>query len=73
MKNITFSLDENLIQRAREKARREHRSLNKLIREWLSEWTRESKRGEEYDDLMKRLKSSCEAGRSFNRDEMNER
>ncbi|HKK66367.1 MAG TPA: ribbon-helix-helix protein, CopG family [Clostridia bacterium] len=73
MKNITFSLDENLIRRAREKARREHRSLNKLLKEWLTEWTRENKRGKDYDVLMERLRNSCEAGKSFSRDEMNER
>jgi hypothetical protein len=73
MKNITFSFDENLIQKAREKARREHRSLNKLVKQWLSEWTRETKRAEEYDELMERVQSSCDAGRRFSRDEMNER
>lgn len=73
MKNITFSLDENLIQRARDKARREHRSLNKLIRDWLSEWIRESGRGENYESLMERFQDSCDAGRTFSREEMNER
>jgi len=37
MKNITFTADEDLIRKAREKARREHRSLNKLFRRWLEE------------------------------------
>lgn len=73
MKNITFSFDESLIRRARDKARKEHRSLNKIIRQWLLEWTRETKRGEEYEDLMERVQQSCESGRNFNRDEMNER
>jgi predicted transcriptional regulator len=73
MKNITFSLDEDLIQRAREKAQREHRSLNKMVRQWLAEWTGEVRRVEKYDELMERVQSSCEAGRTFSRDEMNER
>ena len=73
MKNITFSFDENLIQKAREKAGREHRSLNKLVRQWLAEWTRETNRAKEYDDLMEQIQSSCEVGRKFSRDEMNER
>jgi hypothetical protein len=73
MKNITFSFNEKLIQRAREKARREHQSLNKIVRQWLTEWTLETKRAQEYDHLMDRVQSSCEAGRKFSRGEMNER
>ncbi len=73
MKNITFSADEDLIRKAREKALREHQSLNKLFRRWLEEWTRENERVDDFDDLMRRLRENCEAGRTFSRDELNER
>ena len=73
MKNITFSVDEYLLQRAKEKAAREHRSLNELFRFWLESWLRQERMDIEYEMLMSELSSVCEAGGHYSRDELNER
>ena len=73
MRNITFSVDEQLLLRAKEKARKEHRSLNELFRSWLEGWLEQEKRSEEYENIMDELSKVCEAGGHFSRDELNER
>ncbi|MGA2975636.1 MAG: hypothetical protein ABSF77_10035 [Spirochaetia bacterium] len=70
MKNITFSADERLIEKARERAAREHRNLNALFREWLERFTQGGNLG--FDEIMRDL-GYARAGRRFSRDEMNER
>jgi len=73
MKNITFSVDEQMLLRAKEKAIREHRSLNELFRFWLENWLRQDVKDDEYKILMDELTSVCEAGGHYSRDELNER
>ena len=46
--------------------------LNATFREWLEQFTAQTGGALEFDALMKRLKH-VQAGRSFSRDEMNER
>ncbi len=72
MKNITFSADEDLIERARTIARSRRKTLNAVFREWLLQFTSQSGNLREVDALMRRLKH-VRAGRRFSRDEMNER
>jgi hypothetical protein len=72
MKNITLSADEQLIEQARLLAKAQHKTLNAIFREWLEQFTARSGGIQEFDALMKRLKH-VQAGRHFNRDEMNER
>lgn len=72
MKNITFSADENNIERAREVARSEHKTLNDAFREWLNWYGSRRVSRAEIEALFKRL-SYVDAGRKFTRDEMNER
>jgi predicted transcriptional regulator len=72
MKKITFSADEDLIERARLAARSQHKTLNAAFREWLLDFTAQARSGREVDTLMRRL-SHVNAGRHFSRDEMNER
>ena len=72
MKNITFSADEELIEKARAVARARRKTLNVAFREWLEQFATQSGSGAEYDSLMQRLQH-VEAGRRFTRDEMNER
>jgi hypothetical protein len=36
VRNVTFSADEDLIERAREVAKAEHKTLNVAFREWLT-------------------------------------
>ena len=70
MKKITFSADEDLIQRARLIARVQGRTLNAAFREWLAQYAGLSASALEAESLMKRL-SHVKAGRRFTRDEMN--
>jgi hypothetical protein len=72
MKNITLSADEQLIEQARLLAKSRHKTLNAMFREWLEQFTAQTGGAQEFDALMKRLKH-VQAGRSFSRDEMNER
>jgi len=72
MRNITFSADEDLIERARAVARSRRKTLNVAFREWLEQFTAKAGNGAEYKSLMKRL-HHVDAGRRFSRDEMNER
>jgi hypothetical protein len=74
VRNITFSADEDLIEKARSVARSQHRSLNDAFREWLTQFTASD--GEaaaaRYRELMKQLRH-VNAGGHFTRDELNER
>lgn len=72
MKNITFSADEKLIERARLKAAKEKTTLNKRFREWLNRYASEPNYEKEYNKLMDKL-SYAKPGRKFTREEMNER
>ena len=70
MKNITFSVDEGLIRKARERAAREHTNLNAAFREWLARYAHASR--EDYDTTMVSLEG-VRSGKTFTREELNER
>jgi predicted transcriptional regulator len=70
MKKITFSANDDLIERARLIARSQHKTLNAAFREWLRTFTAGDER--EFDGFMRRLRH-IDAGGPFSRDEMNER
>jgi predicted transcriptional regulator len=72
MRNITFSAEDQLIDKAREIATREERTLNDVFREWLASYVGRDDAVEQYRELMSRL-SYVRAGRKFTREEMNER
>jgi predicted transcriptional regulator len=72
MKNLTFSADEDLIEKARLIARSQRRTLNAAFREWLQQFTASEGDAQSFDALMKNLRT-VDAGRRFTRDEMNER
>ena len=72
MRNITFSADEELIERARLRARGEKRALNAVFREWLQRYAGSSTAAAEYQQLMRRL-SHVRAAGPYTRDEMNSR
>lgn len=69
-RNITFSADENLIRKARERAAREHTNLNSVFREWLARYAQTGE--SDYAAVMDKLKH-IRPGRKFSRDELNER
>lgn len=70
--NVTFSAEDGLIRKAREKARQERTTLNALFREWLARYVRRGRSGAVYAELMERL-GYARSGRRFTREEMNER
>ena len=70
MKNITFSADEGLIQKARERAASDHTNLNAAFRGWLARYARAS--SDDFEALMDSLKS-VRPGKTFSREELNER
>jgi hypothetical protein len=72
VRNITFSADESVIDRARDVARSEHKTLNDAFREWLTWYASRRATRREIRSLFERLKYA-DAGRKFTRDEMNER
>jgi len=72
MRNITFSADEELIERARKRARREKKSLNGLFREWLGQYAAQPKALVPYEEVMRRL-SHVQSSGPYTRDEMNRR
>lgn len=72
MKNITFSAEEKLIEKARLKAAKEKTTLNKRFREWLISYAKQDDAGNNYDKLMEELEH-IDSGGKFTRDEMNER
>ena len=72
LKNITFSADEDLIQKARERAATERTTLNEEFRRWLEKYAERPHSAAAYTDLMKRFEY-IKPGRSFHREEMNER
>ncbi len=71
-KNITLSVDEFLINQARLKAQQENTSLNKLFRAWITKYVNRDKNEMEFDNLMQSLED-VRPGRTFSREEMNER
>jgi len=73
MKNVTFSADEHLVERAREIARSQNKTLNHAFREWLREFTTLPGTAREYEALMRDIaQAGVTAGGKFTRDEMNE-
>ena len=72
VKNITFSADEDLIERAREVARAEHKTLNVAFREWLAGYAARKGNVQQYRALMERLRH-INPGGPYTREEMNER
>lgn len=73
LRNITLSADEGLIERARAKAVQEKTTLNRLFRDWLARYLRRGDAVEGYDQFMREAAPVYDAGRSFSRDELNER
>jgi hypothetical protein len=72
LKNITFSADEDLIQKARERAAVERTTLNEEFRRWLEKYAERPETAEAFAFLMEKF-AYVQPGRRFSRDEMNER
>lgn len=72
VKNITFSAQEELIQRARQRAIAERTTLNEEFRKWLEKYAQRPESIGAFNFLMDQIKYA-QPGRTFHRDEMNER
>ena len=74
LRNITLSADEQLIARAREKAGAAQTTLNVEFRKWLATYAaaHDDAAVTRFRDVMRQL-DHVDAGRTFTRDEMNER
>ena len=72
MKRITFRVDESLIQEARLVAKAQHTTLTAVFREWLSRFASQRTDPKDFDRIMTRLRH-VKSGRSFTRDETNQR
>ncbi|MFN0072715.1 MAG: hypothetical protein ACKVVP_14625 [Chloroflexota bacterium] len=74
MKNLTLTADEKLIEAARTRARAEHTTLNAEFRRWLEQYARRGPRAEAAFEIVERMRRYVRTGgRTFTRDEMNER
>jgi hypothetical protein len=72
LKNITFSADADLIRKARQRAAAENTTLNDEFRLWLEKYADRTESAAAYYDLMAHFRY-VQPGRSFLREEMNER
>lgn len=72
LKNITLSAESKLVDAARERAQQERTTLNNVFREWLARYASKDGGADRYRQLMRELKH-VSAGRTFSRDELNER
>lgn len=72
MKNVTFRIQEEPLNKAREKAAKEKRSLNKLINQWIKNYSATKDEVFDVRQYVKRIKGE-KIGRTFTREEMNER
>ncbi len=73
VKNVTLTVEEILLKKARAKALAQNKTLNLLFREWVAQYIGSCEgRAGKYEALMSKL-SHAQAGRRFTRDEMNAR
>jgi hypothetical protein len=74
LRNITLSADDQLIARARDKAGAAQTTLNVEFRKWLESYAtaQDDAAVTKFRNVMQQL-GGVDAGRSFTRDEMNER
>ena len=72
LKNLTLSAEDSLIELAKARAQREGKSLNAIFREWLVRYVGGNASAKQYGRLMNQLEH-VSSGKTFSRDELNER
>jgi hypothetical protein len=72
LKNITFSADAALIEKARRQANIDNITLNDAFRAWLEQFVRPIQSADEYKSFMHEFKGKL-IGSRFIREEANER
>jgi hypothetical protein len=73
LKNITFSAEEELIERARAVAASENSTLNQVFREWLEHYQSRADSALEFRSVIERLSHVRPGPISFSRDDLNSR
>lgn len=72
LKNITLSAEKALIEQARRRAKARNTTLNFEFRRWLAQYVDLPQTNADLSDLMAQL-DYARPGKTFSRDEMNER
>jgi hypothetical protein len=72
VKNITFSVQEDLLERAQFVARSRGKTLNLAFSEWLEQCVAKTNGGAAFDSMMHQLRHVYST-RAYTRNEMNER
>jgi hypothetical protein len=72
LQNITLSAKKALIEQARQRAKIQKTTLNAEFRRWLEQYVETPQTAADLTALMDRL-GYAKAGKSFTRDELNER
>lgn len=76
MANLTISIDDELLRRARVRAARQGTSVNAVLREYMQSWAAgTNERTRALTSLLKRSSKarSARAGRAWTRDDLHER
>lgn len=75
MANLTLSLDDDVLQKAREEALRERTSVNALVRDYLTSYVNAKSRRLEAIDALDRLakRSKSRSAKAWSRDELHRR
>lgn len=75
MANLTLSLDDNILQKAREVALRERTSVNALVRDYLAQYVDAKARRLEAIDVLDRVarRSKSRSTGSWSREELHQR
>ena len=72
LKNVTLSAEKDLIEQARRRAEAKNTTLNAEFRRWLERYIKSPETSGDLETLMDQL-SYARPGKTFTRDEMNER
>jgi len=72
LQNITLSAEKELIERARQQAQAHNTTLNSEFRRWLAQYADKTESSAGLVELMERFKYA-DPGKSFTRDEINDR
>jgi hypothetical protein len=72
-KEITISLEEDLIESAMRRARAEDTTIDDLLRRWLADYAKNQDLLQAFDALTKDLSGKVRIGRKPTREEMNAR
>jgi hypothetical protein len=73
LKNITFSVEEEQIAKAREMAKAQGTTLNDLVREWIQTYANRAERRRAMEKVFEDLKDLDLGGTKLTREQMNER